>query len=726
MKNILIAIILITLGLTSCQPCSKEVENALELAGNNRSELESVLNFYKFKDRKKYEAACFLIINMQYHNSLNDIVIDKEYDRFFMESDSLFCDIFKNMNPKDILSFKSKLYDSVRLSMKDKYDLLPNAEIKKTTTLSDLQCIRADFLIDNIESAFDEWEHNPLLRNMDFETFKEFILPYRTNDESILYKRSDLRKRFKWLLKDSTDIRYTIEQYKAFVNKSRWINQFVDAKEQRIGLNDIFLPKFKMDCYNMNSWTCNIFRACGIPIIFEYTPQWKDRDNPHFWSCSPDSDQIYKPFSAPDNNLLEDWESDIKYAGKVYRKTFAANKNTPYFLKGKEEYIPETLESPLLKDQTFRYHQTITLRIPFEQAIPNKLAYLCFFNKEEELNPVAWGIIDIKNKEIVFEQVPLNTLFFPVYYDENNDLTPITFPFILHTKGEVKSINMPLTSNKENNIVDLKLINDKLYSTKNNKDKSSEFRYISIAPDYSKFQTLHILRKYPEKRRMKMMQEKLIGGVFIAGNTDNGKFDTLFTLKESPLPYLQEIQFINEKKYHYYKFSAPNRGSVNISELEFIGKANSSYKNIHPSPLPIFYEETNTIHDKNLIKYQGDPLKTGTNYETAFDGNYDTYVGSSSVGMFFPTPVTVTHIRFAPRNANNIINPGDRYALFYYDAGWKQISIIEAKYNYLLFENVPSNTIYWLRNLSQGNEELPFFYHHGKQLFIHVDQLEFD
>ena len=71
----------------------------------------------------------------------------------------------------------------------------------------------------------------------------------------------------------------------------------------------------------MTNWSCNVLRACGIPTIYEFTPKWTDRDNRHFWCVSPDSIGILQPYTAPDNNIREDWESDIKYAGKVYRKT---------------------------------------------------------------------------------------------------------------------------------------------------------------------------------------------------------------------------------------------------------------------------------------------------------------------------------------------------------------------------------------------------------------------
>ena len=83
-----------------------------------------------------------------------------------------------------------------------------------------------------------------------------------------------------------------------------------------------------MDCHNMTTWSSDILRACGVATVYEYTPQWTDRDRKHFWCVSPDSTGIFQPYTAPDNNIREDWESDIKYAGKVYT-TFPKNKNTP-------------------------------------------------------------------------------------------------------------------------------------------------------------------------------------------------------------------------------------------------------------------------------------------------------------------------------------------------------------------------------------------------------------
>lgn len=49
------------------------------------------------------------------------------------------------------------------------------------------------FLIDNIESAFNEWRNNPLLVNLSFDDFKEAILPYRTGNEHLPFTKTALK-----------------------------------------------------------------------------------------------------------------------------------------------------------------------------------------------------------------------------------------------------------------------------------------------------------------------------------------------------------------------------------------------------------------------------------------------------------------------------------------------------------------------------------------------------
>lgn len=189
-----------------------------------------------------------------------------------------------------------------------------------------------------------------------------------------------------------------------------------------------------------------------------------------------------------------------------------------------------------------------------------------------------------------------------------------------------------------------------------------------------------------------------------------------------PVPYLQEIAFENCKQYRYYRFCTSNSEPVNIAHMEFLGNYSPNHNCAIPTALPVFSEEE-LVPQKScqLYRINGVPIRTGSKPEYAFDNNYNTYVGAASIGMDFKTPVQITSIRFVPRNANNMIVPGNSYMLLYYNGEWKEHKVLRAEHQYLDFENVPVATLYWLRNLTEGKEELPFFYIDGKQYFLHID-----
>jgi hypothetical protein len=166
----------------------------------------------------------------------------------------------------------------------------------------------------------------------------------------------------------------------------------------------------------------------------------------------------------------------------------------------------------------------------------------------------------------------------------------------------------------------------------------------------------------------------------------------------------------------------PEGGPVNIAEIEFLGPQDPAYFCTCPTLLPVFVQDAKAKQsDRDLFKINGEPIKTGNSFGT-FDGDMETYSNPSRIAVFFDRPALITHVEFAPRTANNQIVRGDHYQLFYHDNGWKNPEIQEASDNYFLFKNIPSGTLYWLKNLDNGKEEQPFFYENGKQLFLHIDK----
>ena len=153
--------------LSVCVSCSQEydkaLEDALNLAGENRPELEKVLRHYH-GDTLKLEAAKFLIRNMPGHYSFADTMEVKPY---YDEVDS----VLTTMKGCNVWTIRDSL-----VKIDNKYaDLSPE-------WVEDIQIIKADFLIQNIDSAFVQWKKGAWARHLDFEQFCEYLLPYKAEE----------------------------------------------------------------------------------------------------------------------------------------------------------------------------------------------------------------------------------------------------------------------------------------------------------------------------------------------------------------------------------------------------------------------------------------------------------------------------------------------------------------------------------------------------------------
>ena len=114
----------------SCRPYPREVEEVLALSGDNRNELERVLNHFRQKDMQEFEAACFLIANMQYHQSKEEIIPDAAYYDHFRKTDSLYEVVFSHLPISEMRFVRYGKYDSVIHAMSENFDRLP--EVTKT------------------------------------------------------------------------------------------------------------------------------------------------------------------------------------------------------------------------------------------------------------------------------------------------------------------------------------------------------------------------------------------------------------------------------------------------------------------------------------------------------------------------------------------------------------------------------------------------------------------
>ncbi len=465
------------------------------------------------------------------------------------------------------------------------------------------------------------------------------------------------------------------------IKQWRWLFKDSDVRTSGYPLIDFILPGRKNDCAFMSREMMEVLTTLGIESYLEYTPLWQNRPKSHYWCVAKDSLGILQPFTPPANNLREDWESDLIHVGKVYRIENKPCREVPFYLAKKGEYIPDIFQDDRISDQTDRYHHTSSVRLPLDVQVANRLSYLCFYdNNEDRLSPVGWGTINTKGRFVTYKKVPHHILFFPVIY-VGRELTPIGDPFIVDSDGRIHQISKQ-----------------------------------GIEDD------MRLFRKFPEKKRLVDAASNLIGASILAGNERKGPYDTLGRITQFPIPYAQDIKLIGRKSYRYYKISTAHGQSLNLAEAQLLAPKKTCKTYIEPIALPSFGPNDNSV-DTSFTVVKGELLPTGKTVSNAIDGDVLSYTGSSDMFFYFKAPVCVTTMRFLPRNANNIIEKGDDYILYYYDGGWLPFAEERAQSNCIHFRNVPANTIYLLSNVTKGEEEFPFYYLDGRQVFVNSQRM---
>ena len=148
--------------------CSKEdryLRDALKAAGENRAELEAVLEHYRTVDNDplKLEAAKYLIANMPGHYSYSDTAAINSYYRKALEI------LGTGPSPDWQRDTLRQISDYYYWGLSD-------------DTISDVKFITADYLIYSIDHAFNQWRTKPWANHLTYEQFRDWILPYKVTE----------------------------------------------------------------------------------------------------------------------------------------------------------------------------------------------------------------------------------------------------------------------------------------------------------------------------------------------------------------------------------------------------------------------------------------------------------------------------------------------------------------------------------------------------------------
>lgn len=377
-----------------------DVEAALEKAKANRPELEKVLAHYADAP-EKLAAARFLIANMEGHGYVEFGLFDEKGEEI----------------PYEALDYKSfKEAEAAYDALEKEHGPL---EFKRKRFTPDLEAIRADFLIENIDLAFAAWRQDPWADQIPFEVFCETILPYRGSEEPLVPWRRACRERLHDLYRTLDTTSPEVAGRAVIGAAGKWIgfNDIYYLHPTDQGYDEMCRSK-RGRCEDISNMTAYAARASSTLCATDYTPAWADRDNNHAWEVLLDAEGRGK---APLGHR----------AAKIYRKTFAIQRDSLGAIRG-DEPAPRWLSSTHFRDVTQEYMRTSDVRVDLGHPEGRRFAYLCVFNGGEWV-AIHWAEAAAMD-EWTFTAMGRGIAYLPAWYD-GKDLLPAAPPLLLLEDG---------------------------------------------------------------------------------------------------------------------------------------------------------------------------------------------------------------------------------------------------------------------------------------------------
>lgn len=382
------------------------LERALMFAADNKPELEKVIDHYSEnpKDSLKLKAAIFLIENMPYHSwqsSLNkfDVAFDS-ISNYPMTNTDMRRDVFE------------LLLDSIAKTSSSEY----------STKIYDVQYLDSNFLIENIDLAFEAWYKYPKDKRADFKTFCNYILPYRNYDEPIeLGTRKKFHDRYRWVF-DSLNANVPLRKVvNSIIKPFQHRNLLTIRSIYPIPLSSSQYERSKMGiCQDGVTYFTTLFRALGLEASDDLVPHWGNHVAfGHNWMRVKYGDEIvyfedlvgeaYKDESMP----------------KVYRRTFSAN-------------LLDDRDLSLFVDVITEYKETIDIEVPiiFNNTNENDdIPVICVFDQKEQWYKVAYG--KKNGDKLSFKKMGTNVLYLSAYFS-NGKFNAVNYPFFVSLDKDIR------------------------------------------------------------------------------------------------------------------------------------------------------------------------------------------------------------------------------------------------------------------------------------------------
>lgn len=392
---------------SGCVTDVDRLEYALEFAGENRSELEKVLEHYS-NDSLKYRAACFLIENMPRWYA---------YDGWQL-------DTLEVLMKKDREGTLSK-NDKVRWDGFDYHTL---------NKIYDSKVITSGYLIENIDLAFQEWKKRPWNKSLPFGEFCDLILPYRIGNE----KLSDWRSLYNAYYGNLLDSVYTGSDV---LEACKCINDELNRQSYKYSV-EWNVPHNRADylfetrigyCREVSDLIQYAMRSCGIPVAADFIPYSPDYRYSHEWNVVRDTTGKYIQFGFDGFDPVRDKVADDgRRKGKVYRYCYALQNEREVLRKHSGWNIGGT-EGLHWKDVTSEYFGSNQVAVNVFSTEQPFVGLSVFSTNGWQI--IGEGVYEGSGKAL-FNNIEPSVIYVPVGL--HSEVNPIGYPFMLDNDGHIE------------------------------------------------------------------------------------------------------------------------------------------------------------------------------------------------------------------------------------------------------------------------------------------------
>ena len=625
--------ILLIAGILEACNASGRLEYALECAATNKGELEKVLEHYK-DEPEKYKAACFLIENMPYHYALEG-----------EELDSL----------KTVLASA----DAYGVMLKD--TAVPDWDYYTPSGLQrkpDVLNIRAEFLINNIDLAFDGWKKRPWNASLSFADFCEWLLPYRIGNETPDNWRQIYHDRYSFLLDEvytGIDVVEAISVVWEYLQKEdpyrfTWVFNYPHLGGEYLLHNRIG------KCQDACDFMIYVMRAIGVPVAYDFYTFNAETRKGHVWNVVRDVTGVCLPFTFPSRKPKRgSFYIDSRRPSVVYRRCFGRQWDMDGdFMRNRS--VPAAFKDVFARKVSDNYFDS-NLELPVE-GMDGNYVYVGLFSA------YGWRGIDftkVESGKALFRNLASRQVYILLAF-ANGQYRPIGNPFYF--------------------------------------DGKDIHPYVA---DTSKCYSAELYRKYPLSERIRNYMGGIKDGHFEAAcDKDFKNAELLCTVKDTPGINYNHVILEKPVRGRYARFCSSAEGYAEVAEMHF-------YKGEEEIvPIDSWGDAPATANTFAYQVYDNEPLSYFISSKPG-----------ASVTVDFGKVVTIDNFMYMPRNDDNFVRIGDCYELFYWGDGcWNSLGKKMAEKPFLPYDGIPSGALLYLHDSTRGEEELIFHMEDGKQVFV--------